>query len=315
MPAEPAFAAVDWGTTRFRAWLLDAAGEAVAERRSDEGLLAVPRERFAAVLEEHLAAMNAAASLPVTMCGMVGSRQGWIEAPYVATPARFDDVLGGAIVVPGTSRDVRIVRASRSERHARPDVMRGEETQLAGIASLHGADLLVCMPGTHCKWVRVADGVIAEFATWMTGELFSVLSAHSILRHALGATPAKVSPGDPTFTQWLDDGLAHPGDAVSHLFRIRASTLLLDMQPDGAAAALSGLLIGNEVGSARQQFAAAGSDIVLVASGPLGELYAAALARAGYSATRIDAETAVRKGLLEAARLNFALDSGRRAKA
>ncbi len=140
------------------------------------------------------------------------------------------------------------------------------------------ADLLVCMPGTHCKWVSVADGAVAGFATWLTGELFSVLSTHSILRHALGADPAKVSPGNPVFQQWLDDGLAHPGDAVSRLFRIRASTLLLDMQPDAAAAALSGLLIGNEIASARQQFASAGSDIVLVASGGLGDLYAEALA-------------------------------------
>ena len=76
MHAEPAFAAIDWGTTRFRAWLLDAAGEVVAERRSDEGLLAVPRERFAAVLEEHLGAMDAPASLPVMMCGMAGLAAG-----------------------------------------------------------------------------------------------------------------------------------------------------------------------------------------------------------------------------------------------
>ena len=285
MHAEPAFAAIDWGTTRLRAWLLDAAGEIVAERRSDEGLLAVPRERFAAVLEEHLGAMGATATLPVMMCGMVGSRQGWIEAPYVATPARFEAILGGAISVPGTRRDIRIIPGVAQRDSERPDVMRGEETQLAGIASLHGADLLVCMPGTHCKWVSIGDGVVTQFATWLTGELFSVLSTQSILRHALGPNPAKVSPDDPVFLHWLDDGLAHPGDTVSRLFRIRASTLLLDMQPDAAAAALSGLLLGNEIASARAQFASAGSDIVLVASGGLGDLYATALARAGYTAT------------------------------
>ena len=94
---------------------------------------------------------------------------------------------------------MRIVPGVAQRERDRPDVMRGEETQLAGIASLHGADLLVCMPGTHCKWVRIADGAVAEFQTWMTGELFSVLSAHSILRHALGTSPAKVSPDDPVF--------------------------------------------------------------------------------------------------------------------
>ena len=97
-----AFAAVDWGTTRFRAWLLDAAGNVVAERRSDEGMLALPRDRFGAVLEDHLGAMGASASLPVMICGMAGSRQGWIEAPYVATPARFADIFAGAVVVAGT---------------------------------------------------------------------------------------------------------------------------------------------------------------------------------------------------------------------
>jgi 2-dehydro-3-deoxygalactonokinase len=315
MRSEPAFAAIDWGTTRLRAWLLDAAGEIVSERRSDEGLLAVPRERFGAVLEEHLGAMGATATLPVMMCGMVGSRQGWIEAPYVATPARFDAILAGAIAVPGTRRDIRIIPGVAQCDSERPDVMRGEETQLAGIASLHSADLLVCMPGTHCKWVSIADGEVTQFATWLTGELFSVLSTQSILRHALGPSPAKVSPDDAVFQYWLEDGLAHPGDTVSRLFRIRASTLLLDMQPDAAAAALSGLLLGNEIASARVQFASAGTDIVLVASGGLGDLYAEALARAGYTATQVDAETAVRKGLLEAARRNFGLDAGRRATA
>ena len=116
------------------------------------------------------------------------------------------------------------------------------------------------MPGTHCKWVRVADGAVAGFTTWLTGELFSVLSQHSILRHALGPQPSKVSHDDPVFERWLDDGLAHPGDALSRLFRIRASTLLFDMQPQQAAAALSGLLIGSEVASARAAFGMARQD-------------------------------------------------------
>lgn len=304
-----AFAAVDWGTTRFRAWLLDAAGEVVAERRSDEGMLALPRDRFGAVLEDHLRAMGATASLPVMICGMAGSRQGWIEAPYVATPARFADIFASAVRIAGTDRDVRIIPGIAQHEPDRPDVLRGEETQLAGIDSLHdGAELTVCMPGTHCKWVQVADGAVAGFTTWLTGELFSVLSQHSILRHALGPQPSTVSHDDPVFQRWLDDGLAHPADALSRLFRIRASTLLFDMQPQQAAAALSGLLIGSEVASARAAFGTGGGKTILVASGGLGDLYSQALSRAGYSATRVDADTAVRNGLLQAARNNFALD-------
>jgi 2-dehydro-3-deoxygalactonokinase len=301
MTQAAAFAAVDWGTTRFRAWLLDAAGEVVGERRSDEGLLAVARDRFAEVLEGHLAAMDAEPSLPVVICGMAGSRQGWVEAPYAATPARLDEVLAGAIAVPGTRRDVRIVPGIAQRDPARPDVMRGEETQLAGIAARAGGDALVCMPGTHSKWVELKGGAVARFSTWLTGELHSVLAQHSILRHAVGAEPARVAAADPVFSAWLDDGLANPGDAVSRLFRIRASTLLLGMQPAQAAAALSGLLIGAEVGSAVGQFGGR-AEVVLVASGPLGSLYEAALKRAGLMPVPADAEQAVRRGLAQAAR-------------
>jgi 2-dehydro-3-deoxygalactonokinase len=309
---EAAYAAVDWGTTRFRAWLLDGTSEVLAERRSDEGMISLTREKFGEVLEAHLAAMGAPSALPVVICGMAGSRQGWIEAPYVETPARFDDVFAKAVPVPGARRDVRIVPGIAQRNSNRPDVMRGEETQLAGIADAGGGDLLVCMPGTHCKWVELSDGAVTGFATWMTGELFSVLSQHSILRHAVGTVPTAVAADDPVFGAWLDDGLAHPADAASRLFRIRASTLLTGMSAEQAAGALSGLLIGSEVGSASAMFGTA-RRMVLVGSGPLGTLYAEALRRAGYQPTAVDAETAVRRGLAEAARRNFGGNAWRRA--
>jgi 2-dehydro-3-deoxygalactonokinase len=312
---EAAHAAVDWGTTRFRAWLLDRAGEVLAERRSDEGMIQLARERFGEVLEAHLTAMGARPSLPVIICGMAGSRQGWIEAPYVDTPARFDEVFARAVAVAGARRDVRIVPGIAQRDPARPDVMRGEETQLAGIAgAAGGGDLLVCMPGTHCKWVELSGSAVTGFTTWMTGELFSVLSQHSILRHAVGTTPAPVAADDPVFGAWLDDGLAHPADAASRLFRVRASTLLAGTGAEQAAAALSGLLIGSEVGSASAIFGK-GRTMILVGSGPLGALYAEALRRAGYDPATVEAETAVRRGLAEAARRNFGADAGRRATA
>jgi 2-dehydro-3-deoxygalactonokinase len=148
----------------------------------------------------------------------------------------------------------------------------------------------------------------------MTGELFSVLAQHSILRHAVGTAPARVAAADPVFGAWLDDGLAHPADAASRLFRVRASTLLTGMGADEAAAALSGLLIGSEIGSASAMFGKA-RPMVLVGSGPLGLLYAEALRRAGYAPTTVDAETAVRRGLVEAACRAFAIGGERRATA
>lgn len=307
---EAACAAIDWGTTRFRAWLLDAAGEPVAERRSEQGMGALQRDEFPGVLEAHLAAMGAAPSLPAMICGMAGSRQGWLEAPYVDTPARFDEIFARAVTVPGTSREVRILPGVAQRDGSRPDVMRGEETQLAGIAAGVGeGETLVCMPGTHCKWVELAGGAVAGFTTWMTGELYSVLSQHSILRHALGHTPATVAAVDPVFLDWLDDGLAHPADAASRLFRIRACTLLTGMQPAQAAAALSGLLIGSEIGSARSLFGTA-RRTVLVSSGQLGALYGEALRRAGNEVSTVDADVVVRAGLAAAARRNFG-DIGR----
>lgn len=308
--SQPAFAGVDWGTTRFRAWLLAADGEVLAERRADDGLLATERDRFGDVLEGHLAAMGADAALPVLACGMVGSRQGWVEVPYVDVPAKLTDVAAKAVRVPGTKRDIRIMPGMAQRDPSQPDVMRGEETQLAGVAGLHGGDTLVCMPGTHCKWVELRDGSVSRFTTWLTGELYSLLAAQSILRHSIGTAGATVEAGDSMFAKWLDDGLAHPGDATSRLFRIRASTLLFDLKPAEAAAALSGLLIGSEVASAKAHFDAAGRTVTLVVSGKIGALYVEALQRAGLKATLIDAERTVRLGLMEAARTVFGTAGG-----
>ncbi len=312
--AEPAFAAVDWGTTRFRAWLLDLSGAVLAERRGDDGLLSLTRDRFGDVLETHLAAMQAPPSLPVVICGMAGSRQGWIEVPYVDTPAGLDEVLQRAMPVPGARRDIRIIAGLAQRDAAAPDVMRGEETQLAGALSLSETDdLLVCMPGTHSKWVEVQRGMVSRFTTWLTGELFSLLASHSILRHSLGTTPVHVDANNQAFGKWLDDGLSDP-DAVPRLFRIRASTLLFDMQPAEAAGALSGLLIGSEVASASRAFSATGRKVTLIVSGGLSGLYSEALQRAGLAVDIIDAESAVRAGLAKAASRIFAGNTTQAAK-
>jgi 2-dehydro-3-deoxygalactonokinase len=295
-------AAVDWGTSRLRIWLLDEGGSVLSERRSDEGMLAARPDGFARILEGHLTALGAPADLPAIICGMAGSRQGWVEAPYVAVPASMQGIFAGAAPIPGSRRDIRILPGVAQRDPASPDVMRGEETQLAGLASLLGSDAhIVCMPGTHSKWVEIAGGSIAGFATYMTGELFSVLAGHSILSHSLGPEHA-VSATDPLFQRWCQDSLSDPGDVSARLFRIRASTLLLDLQPAQAAAALSGLLIGAEIASASRRFAWPEAPVVLVASGALRPLYEAALGLAGLEFQTVEADEAVRAGLLAAAR-------------
>ncbi|MHA6644384.1 2-dehydro-3-deoxygalactonokinase [Mesorhizobium sp. A623] len=304
MTNRPAIAAVDWGTTRLRLWLLDASGNVLAERRGDDGLITAKATGFYTVLEGHLTAMAAPATLPVIVCGMAGSRQGWIEAPYVDTPAPIDAILKGAVRLPGQARDIRIVPGLAQRLADAPDVMRGEETQLAGAGLPPKGRHLACMPGTHSKWVEVEDGAVIGFGTWPTGELFSLLATHSILRHSLGESAAPVSPTNEVFPRSCGAALAEGGDVTASLFAIRAASLLQGLEPGDAAARLSGLLIGGEIASAKRRYGAVQGPITLVASGALGALYLAAFDLAGLAVRQVDAENAVRIGLFAAARHN-----------
>jgi 2-dehydro-3-deoxygalactonokinase len=300
----PAVAALDWGTTRLRAWLLDGKGKVLAERRGDDGLITAREKGFSTVLESHLGAMRAPEALPVIVCGMAGSRQGWLEAPYVDVPSPIGAILAGAARIQGERRDIRIVPGLAQRLAEAPDVIRGEETQLAGARLPAKGRQLVCMPGTHSKWVLVENGAVSGFGTWPTGELYSVLAAHSILRHSLGDSPAPVSADNPHFRRWCEMALSEDGDVLSKLFSIRAAGLLQGLGPEDAAAALSGLLIGGEIASAGRRYRPGGEPVVLIASGPLGVLYGAALGLAGHEIRPVDADEAVRAGLFEAARPN-----------
>lgn len=298
----PAVAAVDWGTTRLRVWLLDGAGTVLGERRSDEGMLSAAATGFKSVLERHLVELAAPAALPVIICGMAGARQGWFEAPYVETPALLDAVLGGAVRVPGNERDVRMVPGLAQRDADSPDVMRGEETQLAGIPELLGAgNHVVCMPGTHSKWVSIRDGAVTGFGTWMTGELYSLLAHQSVLKHSVGGGATAVATPSSAFARGVETSLSDRADLTSHLFGIRAGGLLLGLRSEDAAARLSGLLIGAEISAAEQRYPAAGP-VVLVGSGLMYALYERAFEIAGIEARRVDAENAVQRGLFEAAR-------------
>ncbi len=298
----PAVAAVDWGTTRLRIWLLDAGGAPLAERRSDEGMLTAAGIGFQKVLDKHLSELAAAPDLPVIMAGMVGARQGWLEAPYVETPASLGDTLAHAIPVPGQSRDVRIIPGICQKDPDAPDVMRGEETQLAGFAELRGPGRhVVCMPGTHSKWVAVDDGAVTGFGTWMTGELFSVLAGNTVLKHSVGGGALAFRPDIDAYVDGVRIGLEQAGVLTSKLFGIRAGGLLLGLSTEDAAARLSGMLIGAEIGAGSGRFPAHGP-VILVGSGLMYDLYRRALDVAGIASRQADADEAVRAGLFEAAR-------------
>ena len=290
-------AAVDWGTSSFRLWLLDSAGAVLAERRSDEGMLHCQPTGFASVLERHLTELGAPADLPVMICGMAGARQGWQEADYLDVPARLDALSQRATRITGIAREVYILPGIAQRRADAPDVMRGEETPLVGV--LEQKARLFCLPGTHSKWVAIEQGAVVCFCTFMTGEVFALLARHSILAHAM---PAEMDAGEnlPRFLDGVGEGVAAPEAVTRRLFGLRASQLLgFTARADGAAY-LSGLLIGVEIAGARA-FHGAATSVALLAAGPLARLYGAALALCGYAVERLDAEPATRRGLHQAA--------------
>lgn len=303
------YVAVDWGTTSFRLWLIGENGAVLGESRSREGMTTARETGFAMVLDRHLASVGAADDAPVIMCGMVGAKQGWVEAGYIDVPARLADISGRAVRVPGLARDVRILPGLAQRDVNSADVMRGEETQLLGCAeSMKNSDCLIAMPGTHSKWVRVVRHEVLGFSTFMTGELFDVIAKQSILRHAVEHS-AGFDGANPTFLSAVHAAYKEPELATNRLFSIRARGLLFSLAPTEAEATLSGMMIGLELAGALKQ-APKDTPVILVASGKLRGLYEAAFHRLGLKSTTIDADDAVRRGLSQAARDIWQIDEG-----
>lgn len=269
----PALVAVDWGTTNRRVFVLDADGGVVETRVDDAGVLAV--SDFPA----EIAALRAAAGgAPLLLAGMIGSNRGWVEAPYVTTPAGLADLAAASIrPLPG----VTIVPGVAQRDPARPDVMRGEEVQLLGLAS----DGLFCHPGTHSKWVTIADARITGFRTVMTGDLMAALTARSILSDLL-AHPAD---DDDAFAAGVDTMLGG-GDLTAELFGVRARVLTGHLAASRGSSRVSGLLIGADVVAGLR--GAAPGPVTLVGAPALCRLFAMALQRAGRSSVTIDGEAA-----------------------
>ena len=295
----PAYVAVDWGTSSFRLWVMDAAGEVLGERRSDQGMTAAARAGFASVLQSHLDALGVAASLPVVICGMAGARQGWVEAGYIDTPAHLCDVLGRAVVVGGQPRDIRILPGIAQRDGGAPDVMRGEETQLLGALGLRAAgDALVCMPGTHSKWVHVRGGTVQRFATFMTGELFSAIARDTILSHAVAGAEEAVD--QDAFRSAVAEAFAAPARAANLLFRVRSRQLLFGGSAAAARETISGTLIGAELAASLAE-RPPGAAVTLIASGRLQLLYRLAFETLSTQVHPVDADEAVCRGLAGAA--------------
>jgi 2-dehydro-3-deoxygalactonokinase len=280
-----AFIAGDWGTTQLRLFLCD--DHSVLASRSGKGIGALsrsPAEEFAATAGDWFGTQRIER---VVLCGMVGSRNGWHETTYVPCPASFEmlraaygsvDHEGIAIsIVPGLS----CVAPTGA-----PDVMRGEETQIFGAMRLQprlaqGRHVLA-LPGTHTKWVVVADGRVMQFQTALTGELFALLKAHSTLLKA-GANATQTA--DPaSFADGLEQ--ARQGSLLHRLFQVRSRQLIDGRSADQASSLLSGLLLGSDVDHARQLLSP--DSVTLIGEPGLASLYAQALQSRGIASTRLD---------------------------
>ncbi|MEO0919950.1 MAG: 2-dehydro-3-deoxygalactonokinase [Pseudomonadota bacterium] len=300
---------VDWGTSNLRLWAAAPDGRILAEKKSAAGMRTLERSEFKAKFEELVRTFDAnLTGVPAVMCGMVGSRQGWTEAPYKNIPVSFDSIVQAAKCLEEVGdRDVRILPGVAKLDAIVPDVMRSEETQLLGLQSLGcfeqlAEDIRVCMPGSHAKWATVDNDQIKEFHTSMTGELIAAAIGNTVLRHSFepaGQMP-EVHPGNEVFRAAVDYMLQNPSGLLNAIFATRPRSLLGGAQAQESAAWLSGTIIGHDV-SAATRGVSSNQKIVLLGGGRQGPLYEAALRQVGLSPMIADADGASIAGLLKAA--------------
>ena len=291
-----AWIAVDWGTSNLRVWGLDSDGRVVAEAASDKGMAKLDRAGFEPALLELVDGwLPRDRQIPIIACGMVGARQGWVEVPYRQVPCTpvFFDTTGSP-----ETRDPRLkvtILAGIKQIEPSPDVMRGEETQIAGILLEEPQfEGVLCLPGTHTKWVRIAGGEIVHFTTFMTGELFNLFSTHSVLRHSLDGNGWNAIE----FADTVRFMAAEPGSFSAQLFSIRAGSLVSGVDAATAKAQMSGLLIGAELAAAKTYWL--DRNVTIVDNGAQSELYAEGLRTLGQSPRIVDATHVTLAGLKSA---------------
>ena len=251
--------AIDWGTSSLRGARLSTSGQVLESREFPRGILTVPPGQFEALFNEHFGDWMQAEGALCLIAGMAGSRQGWQEAPYCPCPAGFAELSQHLLwlqpnriaLVPGLSV------TSTDSLHT-PDVMRGEEVQIFGALQLTGRDnATLVLPGTHSKWVQVHSGRVTQFQTFMTGEVFALMSQHSILGKTLDLNGVF---DEATFLQGVDQS-QQAGSVLHHLFGVRTLGLFDRLSAAQLPSYLSGLLIGEEL---RQKAASTHTEPVIV---------------------------------------------------
>lgn len=294
---------VDWGSSGFRAYRLAADG-AIRDRRATAcGIADLKPGDHAALLQRDIGDwLQQDDDGPVLLCGMIGSRQGWVEAPYLPCPFAPADLARHMTSVTLAARPALIVPGLSCDwPDGSADVMRGEETQIFGLAEMLTGPAMLCMPGTHSKHVWLRDGRIERFATAMTGEVFALLSRHGLLAALLQAAPAGTDMDAAAFVAGVARS-GRPGGLLQHLFGIRADRLFDRLAAPAAADFLSGLLIGHELRGTDWAAAGEGRPVTIVAAPDLARRYHVAYEALGIAA-QSGPEDAAARGLYRLGRL------------
>ena len=283
-----ALIAVDWGTSSFRAYRLNRTGEIVDRLSDGGGIMSVRNGLFEQALADRIGHWSGDGSQPppVLMSGMIGSRQGWVEADYIEPPASLADIAESLSEVPRRGlQSVHIVPGMSTSDGTMPDVMRGEETQIFGAMDRHALrDGTFVLPGTHSKWVQAGDGAITKFTSFMTGEVFAALCGHTILGAFMGEQTGTDENG---FRRGLDAGYetGSPGALLHRIFGARTHALFGTIETEAVADYLSGVLIGAEFAEASRNCR---GTLWIIGTSDLAGRYLLAADHVGLSAECID---------------------------
>jgi 2-dehydro-3-deoxygalactonokinase len=296
---EPVTVLLDWGTTNFRAFLVKSDGSIIDEKEGDRGIQSVAKGEHERVVSEALASWRAEyGPLDILAAGMIGSRNGWIEMPYVPTPAAAADLAAACRTIELAEGDRLTFLPGLTDPTAFPfpDVMRGEETQLVGFGLMR--DMIVVLPGTHAKWAEIRNGRIERFRTFVTGEIYTTLANHSFLSKVATAERDHATAAFAKGVALAQEECARAGGLLTRLFAVRTGWLAGTTTPDEMKSRLSGLIVGWEFVEARAGgWFKEGDTIAVVGDDDLVEVYERVATAFGLELAPAPADAAIRGAL------------------
>lgn len=286
--------ALDWGTSNLRAWAMDSKGNILSKQSTNQGLLCLEPRQFESTLLKLIDTWLGEKETMVIACGMVGAKQGWIDAGYQATPYNPLTKIN-LTQAPTKNKKIKAHIISGVKQDDPPDVMRGEETQIAGfLANNPNFSGSICLPGTHTKWVIISKGMVTQFKTFMTGELFHLLANHSVLKHCI----AQSGWDQQHFIQAFTAGFVRPNELSTLLFSLRAKNLIKNLSKERARSELSGLLIGMELNASKIFWSE--KKVVIIGTSQFAHNYKTALETQNADCQIVDVEQATVAGIANA---------------